>query len=69
MVPAEGTALATGLYNSGAMIGAIVAPLLVPWIAIHWGWQWAFILTGAVGFVWLIFWLFSIMMPGPVTNG
>ena len=54
--PQKERALATGLYNSGAMIGAIVAPLLVPWIAIHWGWQWAFILTGAVGFVWLIFW-------------
>lgn len=54
--PQQERALATGLYNSGAMIGAIVAPLLVPWIAIHWGWQWAFILTGAVGFVWLIFW-------------
>ncbi len=54
--PQKERALATGLYNSGATIGAIVAPLLVPWIAIHWGWRWAFILTGAVGFIWIIFW-------------
>lgn len=54
--PQKERALATGLYNSGSMIGAIVAPLLVPWIVIHWGWQWALILTGSVGLVWLIFW-------------
>jgi ACS family hexuronate transporter-like MFS transporter len=54
--PKKERALATGLYNSGANVGAIVAPLCVPWIAIHWGWEWAFILTGAVGLLWLVFW-------------
>jgi ACS family hexuronate transporter-like MFS transporter len=54
--PKKERALATGLYNSGANVGAIVAPLCVPWIAGHWGWEWAFILTGAVGLLWLIFW-------------
>ncbi|MEO7101502.1 MAG: MFS transporter [Luteolibacter sp.] len=54
--PKKERALATGLYNSGANIGAIVAPLCVPWIAAHWGWEWAFILTGAVGLTWLAFW-------------
>jgi MFS transporter, ACS family, hexuronate transporter len=54
--PKKERALATGLYNSGANVGAIVAPLCVPWIAGHWGWEWAFILTGAVGLLWLVFW-------------
>ena len=46
-------ALATGIFNSGTNIGAIIAPLVVPWIAIHLGWRWAFVLTGAIGFVWV----------------
>lgn len=54
--PKKERALATGLYNSGANVGAIVAPLCVPWIAGHWGWEWAFVLTGAVGLLWLVFW-------------
>jgi ACS family hexuronate transporter-like MFS transporter len=54
--PKKERAFATGLYNSGANVGAIVAPLVVPYIASAWGWEWAFILTGAVGFSWLAFW-------------
>ncbi len=54
--PKKERALATGLFNSGTNIGAIVAPLTVPLIAIVWGWQWAFILTGAIGLLWLLFW-------------
>jgi MFS transporter, ACS family, hexuronate transporter len=54
--PKKERALATGVYNSGTNIGAIVAPLCVPWIAKNWGWEWAFILTGAIGFLWLFFW-------------
>ncbi len=54
--PKKERAFATGLYNSGANVGAIVAPLTVPYIASAWGWEWAFILTGAVGFTWLGFW-------------
>ncbi len=54
--PKKERAFATGLYNSGANLGAILAPLTVPFIAINWGWEWAFILTGAVGLLWLFFW-------------
>ena len=54
--PKKERAFATGLFNSGANIGAIVAPLTVPFIAVTFGWQWAFIITGILGFFWLIFW-------------
>src|SRR5262245_18079923 len=50
-------ALAVGIFNAGSNVGAVVAPLTVPIIALTWGWRAAFIATGAVGFVWLIFWL------------
>jgi ACS family hexuronate transporter-like MFS transporter len=55
--PKKERAFATGLFNAGSNVGAIVAPLTVPWIAMHLGWRWAFILTGAIGFAWLLFWL------------
>lgn len=55
--PKKERALATGVFNSGTNIGAIFAPLTVPIIAVTWGWQWAFILTGALGFIWLVLWL------------
>lgn len=54
--PKKERAFATGIFNAGSNVGAIVAPLSVPWIAMHLGWQWAFILTGAIGFLWLAFW-------------
>ncbi len=54
--PKKERALATGIFNSGANIGAVVAPIMVPWILGVWGWEQAFIITGAIGFVWLIFW-------------
>ncbi len=54
--PKKERALATGIFNSGTNIGAIVAPLSVPFIAAAWGWQWAFIITGLIGFIWLILW-------------
>lgn len=54
--PKKERALATGIFNSGTNIGAIIAPLSVPFIAAAWGWQWAFILTGLIGFVWLVLW-------------
>ncbi|MCP9753917.1 MFS transporter [Lacihabitans sp. CCS-44] len=54
--PKKERALATGIFNSGTNIGAIVAPLTVPFIAAAWGWQWAFILTGLIGFIWLVLW-------------
>jgi len=61
--PKKERALATGLFNSGSNIGAIIAPLTVPIIAEKLGWQWAFILTGAIGFIWLIFWFIYYEVP------
>ncbi len=61
--PRKERAFATGLFNSGANIGAIVAPLTVPYITIHWGWKWAFVITGALGFIWLIFWFLLYEVP------
>lgn len=54
--PAQERALATGIFNAGANVGAIVAPLAVPWIALHLGWEWAFMLTALIGLIWLGFW-------------
>jgi MFS transporter, ACS family, hexuronate transporter len=54
--PQKERALATGIFNSGSNIGAILVPLSVPLLAETMGWQWAFILTGLVGFIWLILW-------------
>ena len=54
--PKKERALATGVFNSGSNIGAIVAPLTVPFIAVTYGWQWAFVITGLLGLVWLFFW-------------
>lgn len=61
--PKKERAYATGIFNSGANIGAIIAPLTVPLIAEKWGWEWAFILTGAIGFIWLALWLFVYEIP------
>ena len=61
--PKKERSFATGIFNSGSNIGAILAPLTVPWIALHWGWQTAFLLIGAVGFLWLFFWLWFYEKP------
>ena len=61
--PREQRALATGLFNSGSQVGAISCPLLVPLLAAHWGWQGTFIATGAVGFIWLAFWIWLYRAP------
>ena len=55
--PQRERALATGIFNAGTNTGAILTPLLVPWIALRWGWQWAFVTTGALGFLWLLIWI------------
>lgn len=55
--PKKERSFATGIFNSGSNVGAILAPLTVPFIAKHWGWEAAFLLIGAIGFLWLIFWL------------
>jgi len=61
--PKKERALATGIFNSGTNIGAILAPFAVPWIAVNWGWREAFIITGAVGLIWLIFWFLIYEIP------
>ncbi len=55
--PKKERAFATGIFNSGSNVGAIIAPVIVPLIALKYGWQWAFIITGSLGFLWLIFWI------------
>jgi ACS family hexuronate transporter-like MFS transporter len=54
--PKQERSLATGIFNSGANVGAILAPLTVPWIAVNWGWPMAFIAIGAIGFLWMGLW-------------
>ncbi|OFX35444.1 MAG: MFS transporter [Bacteroidetes bacterium GWE2_42_39] len=61
--PKKERALATGIFNSGSNVGAILAPLTVPWIADHLGWEWAFIIIGGIGFLWLIFWFWLYESP------
>ncbi len=61
--PKKERALATGIFNSGANIGAVVAPIMVPWILGAYGWEEAFIITGAIGFIWLIFWWIFYEIP------
>jgi ACS family hexuronate transporter-like MFS transporter len=62
--PKKERALATGLFNSGTSIGVVVALLIVPLILNYYGWQEVFWITGALGFVWLIFWLIFYDLPG-----
>jgi ACS family hexuronate transporter-like MFS transporter len=61
--PRKERALATGIFNSGSNVGAIAAPIAVPLLFIHFGWQWAFIATGAIGFLWLFFWFAIYRVP------
>ncbi|HEV8598454.1 MAG TPA: MFS transporter [Gemmatimonadales bacterium] len=61
--PRKERALAAGLFNAGTNTGAILAPLLVPAIALRWGWQWAFLLTGALGLLWLLLWIPLYLAP------
>jgi len=61
--PAKERALATGIFNAGSNVGAIITPLVVPWIALRYGWRAAFIATGFLGFIWLIFWVSIYRRP------
>lgn len=61
--PARERALATGIFNAGSNVGAIAAPLMVPWITLTFGWQAAFLATGALGVLWLVAWLVIYRPP------
>ena len=61
--PKKERSFATGIFNSGANVGAILAPLTVPWIAKNWGWESAFVIIGGVGLLWLIFWVVYYEKP------
>ena len=61
--PKRERALATGIFNSGTSIGAVAAPILVPWLLGNYGWREAFLITGALGFIWLIFWWLFYEIP------
>lgn len=61
--PKKERALATGIFNAGSNVGAIVAPLVVPWITLTWGWYEAFVITGAIGLIWLVFWFWLYEKP------
>jgi ACS family hexuronate transporter-like MFS transporter len=61
--PRKERALATGIFNAGTNVGAIITPLVVPWITIHLGWRWAFLITGGVGFVWFLIWMAVYRKP------
>jgi len=61
--PKKERALATGIFNAGCNVGAVIAPAVVPWITVTFGWPAAFLATGAVGFLWVFFWLFLYEVP------
>ncbi|WP_336516816.1 MFS transporter [Pollutibacter soli] len=61
--PKKERSFATGIFNAGTNIGAIVAPLTVPFIAEAYGWRAAFVITGAIGLIWLIFWFLLYEVP------
>jgi ACS family hexuronate transporter-like MFS transporter len=61
--PKKERALATGIFNAGSNVGALLTPLMVPWITVLWGWPAAFYFTGGLGFLWLIAWLLIYDQP------
>lgn len=61
--PKKDRAYATSIFNAGSTIGALLAPLCIPLLAQHWGWEMAFIIIGALGFVWMGFWIFIYKKP------
>ena len=61
--PQKERAFAIGLFNAGANIGAIITPLLVPWITLRYGWRMAFVATGILGVAWLVAWLVFYRRP------
>ena len=66
--PKKERALATSIFNSGTNVGAIIAPALVPAIALNWGWQWAFVIAGIAGFLWLLLWIPLYNVPEKIKS-
>ena len=66
--PKKERAFATGVFNSGANIGAVAAPIFIPLILGLYGWRAAFLITGALGFIWLIFWVIFYEIPSKKKN-
>jgi MFS transporter, ACS family, hexuronate transporter len=66
--PKRERATATGIFNAGANVGATVAILAVPWLTKQWGWPAAFLTTGALGFIWLVFWIVIYRRPADHTK-
>ncbi|KAA8481432.1 ACS family hexuronate transporter-like MFS transporter [Arcticibacter tournemirensis] len=61
--PKKDRALSTSIFNAGATVGALAAPVTIPFIAAAWGWEMSFIIIGALGFVWMGFWVFVYKKP------
>ena len=61
--PKKDRAFATSIFNAGASVGALAAPLCIPPLAKAFGWEWAFIIIGALGFIWMFFWAFMYEKP------
>ena len=61
--PKKDRAFATSIFNAGASVGALAAPLLIPPLAVKLGWEWAFIIIGGLGFIWMFFWAFMYEKP------
>ena len=61
--PKKERALATGIFNAGCNVGAIIAPAVVPWVTVTFGWPAAFLATGAIGFIWVLFWILLYDVP------
>ena len=61
--PRKERSLATGIFNAGANLGAMITPFAASWITLRWGWRWTFVATGGVGFLWLVVWLILYRRP------
>lgn len=61
--PPRERSLATGIFNSGANIGAVVAPAIIPWITLRFGWRAGFVITGLIGLPWAAWWIKNYRKP------
>ncbi|HTV83693.1 MAG TPA: MFS transporter [Acidobacteriaceae bacterium] len=62
--PQKERSLATGIFNSGAAVGAVLAPVMVPWVALHYSWRAAFLITGTFSALWIVWWFRHYRRPG-----